>query len=349
MIWTILLIIAALIVLVFFILAFTPFGVSFQFSNSSNKNNLNAFFFLFSGFFLRVEYDFTENSMIIRLFGLKIDFRKKGNSPDNRQDDRIGKEKKRRKGETETELKVERKTKDGLKTEEKKEAQSNKESVNDKVVVSSGISDINQSNSNQDTKLDQSSYTRGNSEASESQHQTEQKTDEKQAAQEPEPQESAQKKKKVRLIDTIDQIKSRINRHPAVFFLKQETLRYRVWRWIVRILKSILRIIVIRRLLVRAELVFDDPALGGKLFGYYEGVRHAAALYSKKINLYFKPLFIVGDTRIDMDFRATTSLWKIGYPLIVAVVTFPYITFGIAWWRFYRVNRQQKKADAKRN
>ncbi|HMA65628.1 MAG TPA: hypothetical protein VKO63_10535 [Chitinispirillaceae bacterium] len=352
MIWTILLIITALIALVFCFIVFMPLGVSFQFTNSSKKNHLNAFFFLFNGFFLRVEYDFAVNSMIIKLFGRKLDFTKKDNSPKDQQDDRIGKGKK---VETEVKVEEERKKKAEIKVKDKKTEHYKAVVENDGLVVPSGTAGVNQSNSNPGNGQYQSLYTESIGEASgptpETQSKAEQKPEEVQTT-EPKVQQRTkpeQREKKKRLADTIDQIKSRINRHPAVFFLKQEKLRYRGWRWIVRILKSILRILVIRRLLVRTELVFDDPALGGKLFGYYESVRHAAALYSKKINLFFKPIFIMGDTRIDIDFRVTTSLWKIGLPLLVAVVTFPYMTFGITWWRFYKMNRQQKKADAKRN
>jgi hypothetical protein len=355
MIWTILLIIAALIALFFCILVFMPIGVSLQFSNISKKNNLKAYFFLFTGFILRVEYDFAVKSMVIRLFSLKIDFMKKDNSLDDRQDDRIGKGKKRKKVETEIEGKTERKKNVDLTVEDKNAEQNNAENVNDDIVVPSGTSNVNQSNANQCNGLDQNPSTESTGDASaptpEPQLQAEQKTEamqftESELQQEIKPE---QKKKKRRLTDTINQMKNRFNRHPAVFFLKQDKLRSRGLRWIVRIVKSILQIVAIRRLLVRTEFVFDDPALGGKLFGYYECVRHAAALYSKKINLFFRPLFIQGDTRIDIDFCATTSLWKMGYPLLVAVVTFPYMTFGITWWRFYKMNRKQKKADAKRN
>ncbi len=347
MIWIILLIIASLLALIFIAVIFTPLGISLQFSNTNDVNRLNAFFFLLSSFFVKIEYDFTANVLIIRFLGCKLDFRKKDNGPTEQQDGRIGKKEKKEKKEKMVEV--------DSKSEGKKTGHNKDKAESDTFVVPSGAADVNPDRSNLGNGQYQSSRASSTGEAPESTPdqplQADQKPDEAQPI-EPEPQQRTkpeQKEKIERLTDKITRIKNRINRQPAVFFLKQEKLRYRVWRWIVRILKSILRIIAIRRLLVRTELVFTDPALGGKLFGYCESIRHAAALYSKKINLYFRPLFIQGDTRIEIDFRATTSLWKIGYPLLVAVVTLPYMTFGIALWRFYWLNRQQKKADEKRN
>jgi hypothetical protein len=353
MIWTILLIIAALIALVLGIIVFMPIGISCQFSNTRKENSLNAYLFLFTGFILRVEYDFAANSVVIRLLGRKLDFSKKDNSPDQGQNDKIGKGNKRLKSKTEFEAQREKKAE--LTVEDQKPEHNKAGAANDDVIVPTAASGINKSSSDQSNVLDHSPYTGSTGETTEPtpepQFKAEQKPVEVQTKEPKEQQRTKpeQKEKKERLTDKIERIKSKINSHPAVFFLKQEKLRYRGWQWFVRILKSILRIIAIRRLLVRTELVFDDPVLGGKLFGYCESVRHAAALYSKKINLYFRPLFIQGDTRIDIDFRVTTSLWKIGYPLLVAVVTFPYMTFGLTWWRFYTMNRQQKKTDAKRN
>jgi hypothetical protein len=349
MIWTVLLIIIVLIALALCIVVIIPIGVSFQFSNTSEKNSLNAYIFLFTGFILRVEYDFAVNNMIIRFFGLKLDFNKKDNSPDDQQDDKMVKGKKAKteiEGETESQRKAESTVKD-----QKTEFHEAEAAVNDTEIVPADVSEVNQSNSIQSNGPDHSLNTEDTGNAPGPQLQAEQKPEGKNIT-EPETQQKIrpeQKKEKRRLSDTIDQMKSRINRHPAIFFLRQEKLRSHGLRWLVRILKSMLRIVAIRRLLVRTEFVFDDPALGGRLFGYYESIRHAAALYSKKINLLFRPLFIKGDTRIEIDFCATTSLWKIGYPLLVAVVAFPYMTFGITWWRFFKMNRQQKKADAKRN
>lgn len=343
MIWTILLIIVSLVALTLITVMFTPFGVSLHYSNTNDGNRLNAFFYLLSSFFVKMEYDFTANILIIRFLGFRLDFRKKDNSLRGQQDSKIGKKEKKEKKEADS------------KSEGKENGHNKHKAENDTLVVPSGDADVNPNSSNQGNGQNRSSYASSTGEAPESTPdrplQTDQKPDEAQTV-EPELQQKTKPEQKVikeRLTDKIRRIKDRISSQPAVFFLKQEKLRYRVWRWIVRILKSMLRIIAIRRLIIRTELVFTDPALGGKLFGYFESVRHAAALYSKKINLYFRPLFIQGDTTIDIDFRATTSLWKIGYPLLVAVVTFPYMTCGIALWRFYWLNRQKKKADEKRN
>ncbi len=346
MIWTILLIIVTLLALILIVVMFTPFGVSLHYSNTNDANRLHAFLYLLSSFFVKMEYDFPAKILIIRILGFKLVFREKDNSLRGQPDSRIGKKEKKKKG---------KKVEVDSKNESKKTGHNKDKAESDTFVVTSGVADVNPDSSNKGDGQHRSLHTSSAGEAPESTCdqplQADQKPDEAQPV-EPEPQQRTkpeQKEKNERLTDKIARIKNRINRQPAIFFLKQEKLRYRVWRWVVRILKRVVRVIVIRRLFIRTELVFTDPALGGKLFGYFESVRHAAALYSKKINLFFRPVFIQGDTKIDIDFRATTSLWKIGYPLLVAVVTFPYLTCGIALWRFYRLNRQKKKADEKRN
>lgn len=126
----------------------------------------------------------------------------------------------------------------------------------------------------------------------------------------------------------------RIRRNPFVFFIEKRSLRNKCYTWVKRIIKSTFRILRIELFDIRADISFEDPSVSGKIYGYVEGARHALSLYSKKINLQYRPIFVNGQNTIGGEVKIVTSIAKLMSPMFVAVVTFPYCTFVITWLNY---------------
>jgi hypothetical protein len=85
---------------------------------------------------------------------------------------------------------------------------------------------------------------------------------------------------------------------------------------------------------IRADISFEDPSISGKIYGYIEGARHALSLYSTKINLQYRPVFVNGQNNLECEVEITTSIAKMISPVFIAVMMFPYYTFAMTWLNY---------------
>lgn len=118
------------------------------------------------------------------------------------------------------------------------------------------------------------------------------------------------------------------------YMLRQTKLYKKLWRWIIGVGRAGLRIIMFKTLRFNATIGTDDPALTGKIYGYWTAFYHGIELdRSKHFKISVLPEFTRECIDIDLDIKAKTSLARLMVPFMVAVFTFPYIRSGLVFWK----------------
>jgi hypothetical protein len=309
MIWYILLSIAGLLIGILGVVLFTPWGLHATFLHKESTTLFSALAYWIHPAVIRANYDYEKGSVDVLLFG-KIINKKKDDSVSVSSDDTIksgsisGVEIKNNSEhlpqETETVIK-----------NKNSKAKPNKGGV----VAEKNISD--ESGSKDKHQGDKKSV-RGDK------HKDNKKSvpGDKHRSKD-----RGSQKTKVTLVE-------RIRRNPFVFFAEKRSLRHKCYVWVKRIVKSTFKILRIELFDIRAGISFEDPSVSGKIYGYVEGARHALSLYSKKINLQYRPIFVNGQNTIEGEVKIVTSIAKMVSPVFIAVVMFPYYTFAITWWNY---------------
>jgi len=309
MIWYIFLIIAVSLIAIFLFVYLSPFGIAASGNNHHRKISFNAAAYLIHPAFCKVTWDY-ETGEIKWLFCLISVWRsKKGHGTEQPADDTI--------------------KKDG-----------HDDTITERGETAFPASSPSGSSAENETMVEVKAETTATD--TDAQRKPEQSEIAGQSEKtQPHPQPDVKTKKRRCLID-------RFNHHPAVFFIRDRSLREKTLRWILRVLKSIFTVVKIRRCNAMVAYAFDDPSVGGKMFGYIEGVRNAMGAYSKEINFRYVPHFKNEENEFDGDLKVETSLCRLSFPLVLGVLTLPYYTFGMTWWRYRSVMKKGKK-DAKRD
>ncbi|MBD3392115.1 MAG: hypothetical protein GF418_08560 [Chitinivibrionales bacterium] len=130
-------------------------------------------------------------------------------------------------------------------------------------------------------------------------------------------------------------LRQRFEQNRVVFLLRQKRLRRGVLRCIGSVLRAVLAVVRFERCAVRVRAGSDNPAGLGKAYGYFIGMRNALALHQRKdITLGFDPVFNRGEVfEFEGSIRAGTSLARVLYPVLVLVVTLPYLSAFLTWRR----------------
>ena len=117
--------------------------------------------------------------------------------------------------------------------------------------------------------------------------------------------------------------------------------------WLGRVIGKLLRVIRIDRLSMYLRAGFDDPAFTGSLHGFYTGIIHGIDIGQyKHIKLDFEPLFNDEDIiEFEGSLSVRTSLARLLWPVLVALLTFPYVSALILW---LRIRKMKKRLEPRR-
>jgi hypothetical protein len=139
----------------------------------------------------------------------------------------------------------------------------------------------------------------------------------------------------------------KIRESTVYFFFRRKKLLRKAGQWIVRVLKSVFRVVAFDRFHLRFRSGFPDPSATGMLYGYFIGIKKALALPDgKKFSIAFEPAFRQTTTfELSGSIRAKTSLARLLAPLMIAIFTFPYLT-GFVVWRRYRKFKKERGVEA---
>lgn len=139
---------------------------------------------------------------------------------------------------------------------------------------------------------------------------------------------------------------TRLKKNKFLFFLKEKKLVGKILKWISRITKKILIIFSFKRLHIETKAGVEDPALLGKIYGYIEAVKYGLNS-GKNFRLEFTPVFMQNYLECRGSVSLRSSLWRLLLPMIIAVVSFPYLSTLVVWLRYKYFNKNRRTKNEK--
>jgi hypothetical protein len=125
----------------------------------------------------------------------------------------------------------------------------------------------------------------------------------------------------------------------VLFLIRQNKWRNKIISWAFRSLCRFIRLFKIRRIKVHVRAGLSDPASTGKAFGYWMGASNALELESnKRISMKFDPVFNEECLEVSGLVALQTSLARLALPVILAIVSFPYLSTLLVWRASKRLN-----------
>jgi hypothetical protein len=112
----------------------------------------------------------------------------------------------------------------------------------------------------------------------------------------------------------------------------------RVFHWGVRALRLLFRMIRFDHFRLNATAGMDDPAETGKIYGWYTALYGSLLAQRKNIDVRLEPRFSEAVLEVNGSIGFTTSIYRVVAPVIVALVTFPYLRTWLVWRRFKKAN-----------
>ena len=140
----------------------------------------------------------------------------------------------------------------------------------------------------------------------------------------------------------MDNLKERVQKNWIFFFLRQKKWRFKVFSWLIRVLRTFGRLVRFEYFRADLRAGIEDPAVLGRIFGYYQAVCSALQLMESGFSVFFEPVFMKNHFEADGAIKIRSSVGSLLAPLGVAVFTFPYVsTFFL--WRRYKKNLKRMK------
>jgi hypothetical protein len=144
-----------------------------------------------------------------------------------------------------------------------------------------------------------------------------------------------EKKKKEGPFSRLRSIREKFRNSSAgkvLFFLRQETWRHKIFRWLGRTVSPLFRFFILHRIRIHVRASLPEPSATGKLYGYWIGVSRALSIDKiKRREIVFEPAFNEECLEINGLVQIRTSLLRFVVPVILMVVTFPYVSTFIVW------------------
>lgn len=141
----------------------------------------------------------------------------------------------------------------------------------------------------------------------------------------------------------MDNLMERIKKNWIFFFLRHKKWRFKVFSWLIRVLKTAGRLVRFEYFRADLRAGVEDPAALGRIFGYYQAVCSALQLMESGVSFFFEPVFMKNHFEAKGVIKIRSSVGSMLAPLGVAVFTFPYVsTFFL--WRRYKKNLKRMRA-----
>ena len=148
---------------------------------------------------------------------------------------------------------------------------------------------------------------------------------------------------------TKTSLRSKIDKWKQIvqFSLDQRKIAIKAMKWLGRVIGKFLRVVKIGQLSMYLKAGFEDPAFTGSLHGFYTGIIHGIDIGQyKHIKLDFEPLFNDEDIiEFEGSLSVRTSLARLLWPVLVALLTFPYVSALILW---LRIRKMKKRLEPRR-
>lgn len=140
----------------------------------------------------------------------------------------------------------------------------------------------------------------------------------------------------------IDNLIEKIKRNEYLFFLRQKKWREKISRWFIGFLKSFRYMIRWNLFSATIKAGVEDPAVLGKIYGYYEAISNGIDIRNSRFNIMFEPVFMKNCFEGFGEIRIRSSIGNLLAPVGIAIFTFPYLNTFIVWYRLRRRSRKMK-------
>jgi hypothetical protein len=130
----------------------------------------------------------------------------------------------------------------------------------------------------------------------------------------------------------------RLDRNRYWFFLRNHSWRSKVIRWIFRFLRTLLRIVRFDRLQLDICAGIRDPATVGVVNGWYRGLFYGLPMRKPYI-VKFRPVFMKNHFEGTVSLRIGTSIIRLLMPVVMALVTLPWVH---TLWLVYKYVRRER-------
>ncbi|HUI92290.1 MAG TPA: DUF2953 domain-containing protein [Chitinivibrionales bacterium] len=124
----------------------------------------------------------------------------------------------------------------------------------------------------------------------------------------------------------------------AWVFLGDSSFRYKVLRWLLKLFLSLVGAVSFRIVSARVKAGLFDPALTGKAYGYFTGLRYALITEKSSCKeILFEPVFNDEPFSAEGGVALSSSMARLCLPIVFAVLTFPYLHAFILYRRSKKI------------
>ena len=130
-----------------------------------------------------------------------------------------------------------------------------------------------------------------------------------------------------------ENIFQKLQKNRYFFIAKNNKWRKKMFRWLFGVLKRFFFIVRFDRFFVSVKAGVEDPSLLGKIFGFCEMVRYSLRTDNGRHRFKFQPIFMQYHFEGEGSLGIKTSVMMLMFPLFIAIVTFPYFTTFLLYWK----------------
>ena len=121
--------------------------------------------------------------------------------------------------------------------------------------------------------------------------------------------------------------------------LQRHHMASRALRWCMRLLSLSLRVVRFDHVRINVKAGMEDPAELGKIYGWYAAGNRLLFGSRKNIVLRFEPQFMRNSLAFDGSIGIRTSAASVLMPIVIALLTFPWLRAFFVWRRLKTVYR----------
>jgi hypothetical protein len=130
---------------------------------------------------------------------------------------------------------------------------------------------------------------------------------------------------------------SRLKKNRYFYMIRQRKLQTKLLRWIMRIFKSLFRIIRFDHFDTSIKAGIEEPALLGNVYAFYTMTRYTVNVSKGEPILKFEPVFMKNWFEGEGRFSLKTSIITLIWPVLIAAISFPFITVLWLFWKSRKI------------
>jgi hypothetical protein len=127
--------------------------------------------------------------------------------------------------------------------------------------------------------------------------------------------------------------------------LHRHHMASRAFQWCMRLLSACFRVVRFDHVHINVQAGIEDPAELGKIYGWYAAGSRLLFGGRKNIALRFEPQFMQNRLAFDGSVGLRTSAARVLMPVVVALITFPWLRAFLVWRRLKTVYQSQTPSD----